>query len=191
MGNSTWQAALQRLKSGNESFCGGRTENRKRDVARCKALLNDQQPFAVVLSCSDSRVVPEFVFDVGLGDLFVVRVAGIVPNPSSIASIEFCVAHLGVKLIVVMGHECCGAVAAAIKGGDGGKNLNQLFAFIKPAVVEARRNDVNTVGKINCRNSAATLVHESDILATAVRKKDVQTLTAFFYLGSGRVDFSK
>ncbi len=96
-----WKDALTCLKSGNERFVKDQLEGKLKDAERKRALLSGQQPFAIILSCADSRVVPELAFDTGLGEIFVVRVAGNVGNPSSIASIEYAVAHLGSKLIVV------------------------------------------------------------------------------------------
>lgn len=189
MGNVTWQAALERLQRGNESFCNDRAGGNPIDEARRKELAQGQSPFAIILTCADSRVVPEFAFDTGLGDLFVVRVAGNVPNPSSLASIEYAIAHLGTKLIVVMAHEACGAVAAAIEGGDAGKNLNHLLDFVKPAVNAGAGKDADTVGRINCQHSADALVRDSDIIRAAVENGGVHIVTAFYNLGSGRVDF--
>jgi len=128
----TADEALKRLKQGNERFQKGVAENPGRDIARRLELAEGQNPTAIILCCSDSRVAPEFAFDAGLGDLFVVRVAGNVANTSSIGSIEYAVMHLGSKLVVVTGHESCGAVnaimAAAQQGGDVEKNLDQPMA---------------------------------------------------------------
>lgn len=185
----TPQDALRRLKNGNENFCNDRSEDRPRDRACRRALKNGQHPFAVVLTCSDSRVVPEFVFDAGLGDLFVVRVAGNVPNPSTLASIEFATASLGVKLIVVMGHSACGAVEVAIEGNGAGPLLNNLLDFIRPAVIEAADQGVSAVSRINSRNTAKALLRESSILSAAAGDGDVQIVASFYDLDSGRVDF--
>jgi carbonic anhydrase len=129
----------------------------------------------------------EIFFDTGPGELFVVRVAGNVANPSSIASIEYAVAHLGTKLIVVMAHESCGAVAAAIKGGDAGKNLNTLLGYIQPAIGSGDKA-VNEVARRNARQSADRLLSESDIIRPAVESGDVKIVTAFFHF-NGEVEF--
>ena len=97
-------------------------------------MIDGQKPYAVILTCSDSRVVPELIFDTGIGELFVIRIAGNVASPSSIASIEYAVTHVDVKLIVVLGHQNCGAVTAALGGVDNGKNIDHLLNFIQPAI---------------------------------------------------------
>ena len=114
----TAQESLHRLKEGNNRFVQDKLDGKLQDSSRKTSLLGGQSPFAIILGCADSRVVPELAFDTGLGELFTVRVAGNIANTSSIASIEYAVAHLGAKLIVVLGHQNCGAVAAAIAGGD-------------------------------------------------------------------------
>ena len=128
------QDVIERLKDGNSRFVSDKLDGQLQDSSRRNLLTGGQQPFAIILSCADSRVVPELAFDTGLGELFVVRVAGNVANTSSIASMEYAVAHLGSKVIVVMGHESCGAVTAAVGGGDNGYNLNHLLAHIAPAI---------------------------------------------------------
>ncbi len=189
MNSIPWNTALERLKAGNERYSSDTTEGKSNDEKRRTALVAGQYPFAIILTCSDSRVVPEFIFDTGLGELYVVRVAGNVPDSSSRASIEYAALNLGVALLVVMGHESCGAVAAAIDGSDFGDNLNHLLAYIKPAVGDAMSQDVDDVSRTNCRNSAAVLIRESDSLRKAVTNGDVHIVTAFYNLGSGLVDF--
>ena len=164
----------------------GRITAQRREELTEKARAG-QAPFAIILSCADSRVPVEILFDAGPGELFVVRVAGNVANPSSIASIEFAVANLGTKLIVVMAHESCGAVAAAIEGGDAGKNLNRLLGFIEP-VVGSGEAAVDEVARINARQSADRLLNESDIIRPAVESGDVEIVTAFFHF-NGEVEF--
>ena len=132
--NLSWQDALKRLKEGNERFQKDKLDGQLQDSKRRGSLTGGQSPYAIILSCADSRVVPELAFDTGLGEIFVIRVAGNIANTSSVASIEYAVAHLGVNLIMVLGHESCGAVGAAIAGGDNGHNLNMLLAHITPAV---------------------------------------------------------
>src|SRR5207253_8806048 len=105
--------AIAKLKEGNGRYASGRLQRSGQRTERRAELTKDQHPFAVIVSCSDSRVPPEIVFDQGLGDLFVVRVAGNVIDDHSLGSIEYAVDHLGVRLIVVLGHQSCGAVKAA------------------------------------------------------------------------------
>ena len=106
--------ALDRLKEGNGRFVSDKLDGKLQDSNRRESLTGGQQPFAIILSCADSRVVPELAFDAGLGELFTVRIAGNVANTSTIASIEYAIAHLNTRVIVVMGHESCGAVGAAV-----------------------------------------------------------------------------
>src|ERR1043165_1234695 len=112
--------ALKRLLDGNARFVAGKSTEPQGValVERRAALTKDQKPFAIIVSCSDSRVPPELIFDVGLGDIFVVRTAGEVVDNIDTGSIEYAVEHLGVSLIVVLGHERCGAVSAAVSGGN-------------------------------------------------------------------------
>ena len=184
--------ALQRLKQGNQRLLHGEAKGLGRITAQRREELTEkaragQAPFAIILSCADSRVPVEILFDAGPGELFVVRVAGNVANPSSIASIEYAVANLGTKLIVVMAHESCGAVAAAIEGADAGKNLNRLLGFIEP-VVGSGEAAVDEVARINARQSADRLLSESDIIRPAVESGDVEIVTAFFHF-NGEVEF--
>jgi len=192
METTSAKEALKRLKQGNQRLLSGETKGlgwittqRREEVT--EMVRAGQTPFAIILSCADSRVPVEIVFDAGPGELFVVRVAGNVANPASIASIEFAVAHLGAKLIVVMAHESCGAVAAAIEGGDAGKNLNRLLGFIEP-VVGSGKAAVDEVARINARQSADSLLKESDIIRPAVESGDVEIATAFFHF-DGEVEF--
>jgi len=189
MSDQTWQSALSKLKSGNGRFRNDKLERKLQDGARRAALIGGQQPFAVVLTCADSRVVPELTFDVGLGEIFVLRVAGNVANQSTIASIEYAVAHVGTKLIVVMGHESCGAVSAALEGGDVGNNLSHLLELIAPAIAEADSSDVNSVARLNAQNTARRLQSESEIIGRAVKEEGVRVVSAFYSLESGAVDF--
>ena len=189
MSNLSWNQALERLKEGNKRFAKDLLESKNTDSERRKHLIQGQHPFAIILSCADSRVVPEMAFDTGLGELFVVRVAGNVANTSSIASIEYAVANLDVQLIVVMGHENCGAVTAAIQGADAGPNLNQLVSLIKPAVDQSSDHSVNVVVKENVRLNSNALIEKSDIISAAVSGKNLKIVTAYYNLESGAVDF--
>lgn len=185
-----WKEALQRLKDGNERFVGTKPATPAQDQTKIKGLASGQAPYAIILSCADSRVAPEQAFDAGLGEVFVIRVAGNVANVSSIASIEYAVANLGTKLIVVMGHQSCGAVGAAIQGGDAGPNLNKLVSYIQPAV-EKLGKDAPAVDiiKENANIAAGTLTAQSDIIANAVASDGVKIVTGYYHLDNGVVDF--
>jgi carbonic anhydrase len=189
MNNLSWDVAFERLKDGNTRFVKDELEHEMQNSERRAELSAGQHPFAVILSCADSRVVPELAFDTGLGELFVVRVAGNVANTSSIASIEYAIANLGVNLVVVLGHESCGAVAAAIDGGDAGPNLNKLISLIGPAIKQSDVKSVDAVVKENVRLNAKSMVDNSDIISTAIKENNLKIVTAYYNLKSGVVDF--
>ena len=179
---------INRLQEGNQRFTNDALENKLKNQPRRDELTNGQQPHTIVLSCADSRVVPEHAFDAGLGELFVLRVAGNVANTSTIASIEYAVAHCGSKVIVVMGHQACGAVTAAIVGGDNGDNLNHLLAHINPAIEACNSTDVTTVVKKNAELTAIELTTKSKIIGDAVKAGNVKIVPAYYNLDSGKVD---
>lgn len=185
----TPEDALTRLHEGNTHFIADKLDGRLQDSRRRHSLTSGQSPYAIILGCADSRVVPELAFDTGLGELFVVRVAGNVANTCSIASIEYAVAHLGTPVIVVLGHESCGAVTAAVAGGDNGHNLNHLLAHIQPALSAAEGEPVNTVVKANARLTVDALLERSSILREAVEAGRLKIVPAYYELDSGRVDF--
>ena len=180
--------AIQSLKSGNARFLEGKVERNNQDSARIESLTKGQAPWAIILSCADSRVVPELAFDVGLGELFVIRVAGNIANKSTVASIEYAIANLGTKLIVVMGHESCGAVGAALANGGGSESLDHLLAEIKPAIAQSGSTDINEVVKINAQLSAENLLERSSIISDAVKNEGVEVVSAFYHLSNGKVD---
>jgi len=183
------QEALVKLKEGNKQYVNDQLGHPNSNSDRRDSQTGGQAPFAIILSCADSRVVPELVFDQGIGDVFVIRVAGNTANTSSIASIEYAVAHLGTKLIVVLGHESCGACGAAVAGGDNGPNLNHLLSLITPAVENSTSKEVNDVVKINADIQAEELVKKSTIISNAVQNSGVEIVSAFYNLNGGRVDF--
>lgn len=182
--------ALGRLKDGNKRFVEGNPETSVQGNDAREELTGGQNPYAIILSCADSRVVPELAFDTGLGEIFIIRVAGNVANVSSIASIEYAVANLGTKLIVVMGHQSCGAVGAAIAGGDAGPNLNKLVAYITPTVEKlGAEADMDDIIKENANNSVETLLRNSKIISDAVASGEVQIVSAYYSLATGEVEF--
>jgi carbonic anhydrase len=180
---------LARLKAGNARFVADKLDGKLQDSARRENLTGGQEPYAIVLSCADSRVVPELAFDTGLGELFVLRVAGNVANTSTIASIEYAVAHLGTAVVVVMGHESCGAVTAAVQGGDNGHNLNHLLAHLQPAIAKAGDKPINDVVKTNAQVVAGELAERSTIIKTAVDDGKLEIAPAYYAIGTGEVSF--
>ena len=180
--------ALNKLREGNGKFVNDE-ENIQVTTQMRAELTGGQSPYAIILSCADSRVLPESIFDANVGEFFVVRVAGNIANTSSIASIEYAVAHLGTKLIVVLGHESCGAVGAALGGGNNGYNLNHLMSHITPALASSSSTEVNDVVRTNASLNAKELISRSSIISNAVANEGVEIKSAFYNLGSGKVDF--
>lgn len=186
----TIEAIKQRLSEGNSRFVQDKLDGKLQDSSRRDSLTSGQAPYAIILSCADSRVVPELAFDAGLGELFVVRVAGNVANTSSIASIEYAVAHCGSSVIVVLGHQACGAVTAAVGGGDNGHNINHLLAHITPAISACGAGaDIADVVKKNANLTAEELKSRSSIISNAVNAGTVKIMPAYYNLDSGKVDF--
>lgn len=185
--------ALEKLLAGNQRFVRG--ELAPKDViTRRQELVVGQQPFAIVLGCSDSRVPPELLFDQGLGDLFVVRTAGQVLEPTTIASIEYAVDHLHVPLLVILGHDQCGAVTATVSHeGRGEGNIGVLFSKIVPSLVKAREMNppaaafVETVTDLNLDALAQQLFTESPIVRSAVTEGRLRLVGAKYFLRSGEV----
>ncbi|MCP4459891.1 MAG: carbonic anhydrase [Cytophagales bacterium] len=186
----TAQESLDRLIEGNGRFVADKLDGMLQDSSRRASLVGGQSPYTIILSCADSRVVPEIAFDTGLGELFVVRVAGNVANTSSIASIEYAVAHLGSKLIVVLGHQSCGAVTAAVAGGDNGPNLNHLLAHVNPAISASDTGaSIDEVVKKNAEMTTSELAERSSIIGQAMSSGELKIIPAYYNLDSGKVDF--
>ncbi len=186
--------AISPLKVGNLHFFVGAPIAPRRDVERRQDLIKSQHPSAVVVSCSDSRVPPELVFDQGLGDLFVIRTAGEVVGDLELGSIEYAVEHLGVPLIMVMGHSQCGAVTAAIKGGELPPHIAAIVQQISPAVEKARKKKgdlLQNAVEENVRRVMAQLTTASPIVAEAVREHHVQIVGGVYDLATGQVKFLK
>jgi carbonic anhydrase len=179
------------LQAGNERFVAGKLTHPDQTVARRTDVAQGQHPFALVLTCADSRVSPELYFDQGLGDLFVVRNAGNVLDDHVIGSIEYAIAHLGVNLIVVIGHTKCGAVSAAVAGGHAPGHIGSLIEAIEPAVhaCEGQPGDKvdNAVGA-NARLVAEGLRASGPILNEAVKRGTLRVVAAKYNLATGRVE---
>jgi carbonic anhydrase len=188
--------AWLRLVVGNDRFAGGKTQHPHQDPKRREELATSQQPFAVVLSCVDSRVAPEIIFDQGLGDLLTVRTAGEALDDAVIGSIEYGVAHLRIPLIVILGHTNCGAVKAAIDLVDGkGKvtgDLATLVRSIEPAVRTTPRNSDPDKFWKSCvveqtMRTATELKERSVGLEWSLRKGKVRLMTVVYDIQTGYV----
>lgn len=199
----TAAAALERLHQGNQRFVSG-TDLKKTglDHSRRAELVQEQSPFAIILGCSDSRVPAELVFDQGIGDLFVIRVAGNIVAPSQIGSIEFAAEKFGTPLVVVMGHSRCGAVLAALDQLEQpresrSKNLGFIVDRICPSVqtvldkgFQGNRNAlIEQAVRTNVRASVERLMHGSEILERLIRDKKLQVVGAEYSLETGVVEF--
>lgn len=183
----TPQQALRRLVEGNRRFVQNRPKGIRQNMEKAREKTEKkQEPFAAILSCADSRVPVEIIFDQGIGDIFGARVAGNIATPTIIASLEYGAAVLGTKAIVVLGHGDCGAVSATIRGKGVPGQISALYSYIYPAVEQAG-NDVNTVSKQNARNQATLLRKASPVLSELVKKGELLVVPAFYHLETGQV----
>ncbi len=193
------QLALAELKAGNRRFVEGTSRHPLQDSERRQQTKSDQKPHTIVLSCSDSRVPPEIVFDQGIGQLFVVRTAGEVADAAAVASIEYAVEHLGAKLILVMGHQSCGAVKATLgtpKGKSAGsRDLDKLIAEIRPNVksfsLESAGPNLSYAVRAQVDGVTAGLLKRSKIVREAVHHHHIDIAGAVYNLESGQVLFTE
>ncbi len=194
--------ALASLRDGNQRFVDNQSTQPLTTHDRRAALVAGQEPFAIVLGCSDSRVPAELVFDQGFGDLFVIRVAGNVVAPSQVGSVEFAAARFGTRLVVVMGHSQCGAVTATVedvlgRGSRQSRHLRSIVDRIRPSVqsVLAGRGETNhelllsEAVRANVRASVDHLRHGSELLEELIRHDGLMVVGAEYSLDTGVVTF--
>lgn len=196
---SGWEA-LSSLKTGNMRFYEGRALHSNQDPSRRYLVAGSQHPQAIVVSCSDSRLAPEIIFDQGLGEIFSVRLAGNLMSSEAIASIEHAVDHLGVKLLLVMGHESCEFVGAALAARPGKSNGSESLDLLMKQIREnlsseavsssAQDKKFRLAVKDNVRASLRSLLQRSEIVRNAVAKGDLVLGKAIYSLDSGQVEFS-
>src|SRR5450631_3512211 len=183
----TPDAALAELMEGNKRFIAGRMTAYEHDLAILKQhTVEKQEPFAAVLSCADSRVPVELLFDQSIGHIFVTRVAGNVITPEIIASLEYGAAVLGTKVILVMGHANCGAVGAAIKGKEVPGQISALYPHIQPAIDQAGTN-LEAATKANAKIQATLLSQASTVVSGMVKEKKLKVVAGYYDLGTGAV----
>ena len=189
----TGRQVWQRLMEGNMRFVQGLFQGRNLLDLR-RTLAQGQQPEAAVLSCSDSRVPAEIIFDQSLGDLFVVRTAGLVLDPTSIGSLEYAVAHLRVPLLVIKGHEGCGAVTAAVEHPEATEgHIGSIITQISPAVAQARQAGnngqdlVEAATDIHLKSLEETLFQVSPIIRKAIDAGHLEVVVAKYFLHAGQV----
>jgi carbonic anhydrase len=185
------EQAWQLLKEGNHRFAADRSEHKDLGQKRRQELVKGQQPFAVVLACADSRTPPELIFNQGLGDIFVLRVAGNIADPFVLGSMEYAVEHLHTPLVVVLGHEKCGAVAAALDaekpGGNLGKVINEVY--VGKQLPENTEAALSAAVRNNVLRQVELITGRSDVLKKAVEEKKLKIVAGVYHLDSGKVEW--
>ncbi len=188
--------ALIILKEGNHRFITGNTEHPSQDsMTRDKTATKGQHPFAIVLSCSDSRVPVEILFDQGVGDIFVIRVAGNVANVDEVASSEYAADHLNVPLLVVLGHSKCGAVTAVVENQEAHGSIPYLVKSIVPAVNSAKKHNPNAKGealleaaiRANVLQAMSDLFQKSPIITDKVKNNKLKVVGGYYHLDTGKI----
>lgn len=182
---ATPDAALARLVEGNRRFVEGKIQAPNRNLERVKAVAPKQTPFAAFLSCADSRVPVEIIFDQGFGDLFVTRIAGNVASGEEIASLEFGTAVLGAKLLMVLGHSACGAVKAALEGTEAPGQITTLYRLITPGI--DRSKPLDDAVESNVRAQARVLREGSTVIAGLLKAGKLKLVGGVYDLASGKV----
>lgn len=185
----TADEALSRLKIGNERFAKSKVSTGKPVAARRAETAKEQHPFAIIVGCADSRTAPEIIFDQDIGDLFVIRTAGNLVDDYALGTIEYGVEHLGARLIVVLGHQRCGAVTAALSSGSAPGHINALVRDIQPAVTASKGKEGDAL---------ANAIHENDAeVAVKIRKQaqlgelaaQVKIVEGYYDLDTGKVEW--
>jgi carbonic anhydrase len=186
---------LQELLDGNQRYVAGKLTHPHQTEQRRQELIPHQEPFAIILGCADSRVPPEVIFDQGLGDLFVVRVAGnIIDEEAVLGSLEYAVEHLRTPLLVVLGHKACGAVKATVealsKNEEGEGHLRYIVNAIMPAAVEGRNKPGDVLDNAVRANVQRTVekLKQTDPFSSAIRDQKLKIVGAYYDLGSGKVE---
>jgi len=200
---TTAKEALDRLREGNRRFVANqRSLDGNAGELRRRAVADGQNPFAIILGCSDSRVPAEIIFDQGLGDLFVIRVAGNIVAPSQVDSVEFAAGRFGTRLVVVLGHSRCGAILATLEElerpeGSQSRNLRSIVDRVRPSVEALLGTDlrhqpdalVHQAVRANIRVSASQLRHGSDVLEQLIETNGLMVVGAEYSLETGVVEF--
>jgi len=195
------EQALERLRDGNRRFVSN-LQNHDPSPARRNGLAGEQEPFAIILGCSDARVPAEIVFDQGLGDLFVIRVAGNIVASSQVGSVEFAAARFDTRLVVVLGHSQCGAILATVEElqrptANQSRNLRSIVDRVRPSVEMLLATDlrhdpdalVRQAVRANIRVSANHLRHGSEVLEQLIQREGLRVVGAEYSLETGLVDF--
>jgi carbonic anhydrase len=189
---------LDKLKEGNARFVSGQPVHPDETLTRIRELKKGQSPFATVVSCSDSRLPPELIFDQGLGDIFSIRTAGNIVGDYELGSIEYSVEHLHCKLIVVMGHENCGAIQAYASSENENHNdhIQKIIDYIaseeeEENIPDSLRSNIDVLVKANVTHAVNLLKSSTPVLKTLVDKNEIKIIGAYYDLDSGKVLFEK
>ena len=194
----TAQEALQKLKDGNLRFVAGKHHHTGDTLTEVKKLAAGQKPYAIILTCSDSRVPPEILFDTGIGELFVIRVAGNVIDPIVLGSIEYAAEHLGTPLVMILGHEQCGAVKATVAAkGKGEGNIGSIVTTIQPALQQTiesgkvpaqdSKEFVEAVADTNIALAKASMTKQSEVLKHLAEAGKLKIVSAKYDIDEGKV----
>lgn len=181
------EESLVKLKEGNSRFASGKQAAKNLSEQR-KATVAGQKPFATILTCSDSRVPPEHIFDAGIGEIFVVRTAGNIVDAVAIGSVEYAAEHLGTPLLVVMGHESCGAVKAACASGHAEGNINSIVKEIAPAAAAAGNDPAKAVPE-NVKYVLHAIREKSSMLTHLEKEGKLKIMGATYSLSTGAVSY--
>ena len=184
------EQALLKLKEGNERFVSKKCIHPNQSAERQAEVVKGQHPFAAILGCSDSRVPPEILFDQGVGDLFIIRVAGNILSEEILGTIEYAAEHLGIPLVLVLGHQKCGAVQAAVRGGEVPGKIQRLVEALQPALAKAKSlsGDLveNTV-RANVERVVDLLKKSNPIMTELIHAGKIKVVGGYYSLETGRV----
>jgi carbonic anhydrase len=180
-------AALAKLKEGNLRFASSEVSQSKPTAARRAETAQEQHPFAIILGCADSRTAPELIFDQNLGDLFVIRTAGNLVDDHALGSIEYAVAHLGARLVVVLGHQRCGAVKAALESDHAPGHIESLVRDIQPAVKAAKGKPGDALSATVTENARQVAAQIKQKAALGDLAKEVRIVYAVYDLDTGKI----
>jgi carbonic anhydrase len=187
--------AWRRMREGNERFVAGESSHPNQDASRRSSLVENQHPFAVIFGCSDSRLAAEIIFDLGLGDAFVVRTAGQVIDDAVLGSLEYSISVLGVPLIAILGHDSCGAVSATKDAVETGQMpagfIRDLVERITPSVLTSLRNDEHEVNDMvveHVKQTSQRLVDSSRVISAAIEEGRAAVIGLSYSLAEGRAN---
>ncbi len=185
------EVALAKLVEGNARFASGEVSQGKPTAAKRAETAQAQHPFAIIVGCADSRTSPELIFDENIGDLFVIRTAGNLVDDHALGSIEYAVEHLGTRLIVVLGHERCGAVKAALASASAPGHIDSLVHDIQPAVQAAKGKPGDPVDNTVAENARLVAAHIQKDVELGELKKEIRIVAAVYDLDTGKVAWAK